>query len=94
MRKDITSVYEQQQKIGYESEFIEGEEKCFNYMKNIFSDWQAKGITSILHEKQGGYSPNKNCNKCYVAIKQKQWVQKLLQVLKLLDLKEEVTVKQ
>ena len=28
-------------------------------MKNIFSDWQAKGITSILHEKQGGYSPNK-----------------------------------
>ena len=59
MRKDMTSVYEQQQKIGYDSEFIEGEEKCFNYMKNIFSDWQAKGITSILHEKQGGYSPNK-----------------------------------
>ena len=59
MRKDMSSVYEQQQKIGYDSEFIEGEEKCFNYMKNIFSDWQAKGITSILHEKQGGYSPNK-----------------------------------
>ena len=59
MRKDMSTVYEQQQKIGYDSEFIEGEEKCFNYMKNIFSDWQAKGITSILHEKQGGYSPNK-----------------------------------
>ena len=59
MRKDMSSVYEQQQKIGYDSEFIEGEEKCFNYMKNIFSDWQAPGITSILHEKQGGYSPNK-----------------------------------
>ena len=59
MRKDMNSVYEQQQKIGYNSEFIEGEEKCFNYMKNMFSDWQAKGITSILHEKQGGYSPNK-----------------------------------
>ena len=55
MRKDMTSVYEQQQKIGYDSEFIEGEAKCFNYMKNMFSDWQAKGITSILHEKQGGY---------------------------------------
>ena len=39
MRKDMASVYEQQQKIGYDSEFIEGEEKCFNYMKNIFSDW-------------------------------------------------------
>ena len=59
MRKDMSTVYEQQQKIGYDSEFIEGEEKCFNYMKNIFSDWQAKGITSILHEKQGGYSFNK-----------------------------------
>jgi glycine/D-amino acid oxidase-like deaminating enzyme len=27
-------------------------------MKNIFSDWQAKGITSVLHEKKGGYANN------------------------------------
>ena len=28
------------------------------YMKNIFHDWQAKGITSVLHEKRGGYANN------------------------------------
>ena len=27
-------------------------------MKGIFSDWQAKGITSVLHEKRGGYANN------------------------------------
>ena len=35
-----------------------GEKESFNYMKNIFNDWQAKGITSILHEKKGGYANN------------------------------------
>ena len=29
-----------------------------DYMKNIFDDWQAKGITSVLHEKRGGYANN------------------------------------
>lgn len=56
MREDVRSIYEQQQAIGYESEFIEGEQKSTHYMRGIFDDWQAKGITSVLHEKQGGYS--------------------------------------
>ena len=30
------------------------------YMKGMFDDWQAKGITSILHEKKGGYAFNKD----------------------------------
>jgi glycine/D-amino acid oxidase-like deaminating enzyme len=58
MRKNVSSVYEQQKAIGYESEFIEGKEDCMKYMKNIFYDWQAKGITSVLHEKRGGYANN------------------------------------
>ena len=29
-----------------------------NYMKGLFEDWQAKGITSVLHEKKGGYANN------------------------------------
>ena len=29
-----------------------------NYMKGLFDDWQAKGITSVLHEKRGGYANN------------------------------------
>ena len=57
MHGDVTQIYQQQKNIGYESAFIEGEKDCLNYMrKNIFDDWQAKGITSILHEKKGGYA--------------------------------------
>ena len=60
MHKDVSSIYEQQKAIGYESEFIEGEKDCMKYMQGIFSDWQAKGITSVLHEKKGGYAFNKD----------------------------------
>ncbi len=56
MHTDICSIYEQQQAIGYESDLIEGEQKCTHYMRGIFDDWQAQGITSVLHEKRGGYS--------------------------------------
>ncbi|MDG1425010.1 MAG: FAD-dependent oxidoreductase, partial [Paracoccaceae bacterium] len=58
MRDDVRSIYEQQQEIGYESEFIEGAAASDAYMKDMFSDWQAQGITSVLHEKRGGYSNN------------------------------------
>ena len=27
-------------------------------MNGLFDDWQAKGITSVLHEKRGGYANN------------------------------------
>ena len=58
MRQDVSQIFSEQQSIGYESVFIEGETKSAQYMKNIFSDWQAKGITSVLHEKKGGYANN------------------------------------
>ncbi|MGB0504867.1 MAG: NAD(P)/FAD-dependent oxidoreductase [Pikeienuella sp.] len=58
MHADIASIYEQQQAIGYESAFIEGEQASTDYMKGIFADWRAQGITSVLHEKRGGYSNN------------------------------------
>ena len=58
MRKDVTTIYEQQKAIGYESTFIEGEKDSADYMKNMFDDWQAKEITSVLHEKRGGYANN------------------------------------
>merc|ERR1712086_715515 len=59
MHEDVATIYEQQKAIGYESEFIEGEKECTKYMKGMFDDWQAQGITSVLHEKQGGYAFNK-----------------------------------
>ena len=40
------------------SVFIEGEKDSMKYMKGLFDDWQAKGITSVLHEKKGGYANN------------------------------------
>ena len=56
MRDDIGQIFTEQQAIGYDSVFIEGEHKSSQYMQGIFADWRAKGITSVLHEKRGGYS--------------------------------------
>ncbi len=58
MREDVRSIHEQQQAIGYESVFIEGANAATKYMRGLFSDWQARNITSVLHEKRGGYSNN------------------------------------
>ncbi len=58
MREDVSTIAEQQKDIGYESVFIEGAKESHDYMRGIFDDWQAQGITSVLHEKRGGYSNN------------------------------------
>ena len=58
MHEDVATIYRQQKEIGYTSDFIEGEKDCMKYMQGLFSDWQAKGITSVLHEKKGGYANN------------------------------------
>lgn len=58
MHEDVAQIYSEQQAIGYQSSFIEGAADCDAYMKTLFSDWQAKNITSVLHEKQGGYAHN------------------------------------
>ena len=58
MHEDIASIHKQQQAIDYESTLIEGEKDCTQYMQGIFHDWQAQEITSVLHEKPGGYANN------------------------------------
>lgn len=58
MHAQVGTIYEQQKAIGYESTFIEGAADSQKYMEGLFSDWQAKGITSVLHEKRGGYANN------------------------------------
>lgn len=58
MHEQVGSIYEQQKKIGYTSTFIEGAKDSQKYMEGLFDDWQAKGITSVLHEKKGGYANN------------------------------------
>jgi len=58
MREDVSAIAAQQKDIGYESVFIEGADESAKYMRGLFDDWQAQGITSVLHEKPGGYSNN------------------------------------
>ena len=58
MREGVSTIAAQQKDIGYESVFIEGADESAKYMRGLFDDWQAEGITSVLHEKPGGYSNN------------------------------------
>lgn len=58
MRADIAGIHAEQKAIGYDSTFVEGEADCRAYMTAMFDDWQARGITAVLHEKPGGYANN------------------------------------
>ena len=53
MHEDVVQIYEEQREIGYASTLVEGEDDCQTYMETMFADWQAKGITVLLHEKRG-----------------------------------------
>ena len=58
MHADIADIHDQQKAIGYDSTLIEGAADCTAYMRGLFDDWRARGITSVLHEKKGGYANN------------------------------------
>lgn len=58
MRDGVGEIHEQQRAIGYPSTLVEGARDCTAYMRRIFPDWQARGVTSVLHEKRGGYANN------------------------------------
>jgi glycine/D-amino acid oxidase-like deaminating enzyme len=58
MRSDVGQIYTEQQAIGYTSELIDGATACRSYLTGLFSDWQAPGISVVLHEKRGGYANN------------------------------------
>lgn len=58
MAADVRQIAREQREIGYESVLVEGVDECHAYMREIFSDWQAPGISILLHEKRGGYANN------------------------------------
>ena len=60
MRGDVAKIFAEQQAIGYPSVLVEGERECNAYMRAMFGDWRAPGITAILHEQRGGYANNVN----------------------------------
>jgi glycine/D-amino acid oxidase-like deaminating enzyme len=59
MAEDVAKIFSEQQAIGYPSVLIQGSADCSRYMKDMFADWRAEGITAILHEKKGGHANNK-----------------------------------
>lgn len=58
MGEDVAAIHAQQAAIDYPSRLVQGESDCRSYMEGIFSDWQARGITVVLHESRGGYANN------------------------------------
>jgi glycine/D-amino acid oxidase-like deaminating enzyme len=56
---DLIAVHERQQRIGYPSELIVGDEDVASHMRSLYSDWRAPGLTVCLHERAGGYAFNK-----------------------------------
>ncbi len=58
MRADVAQIAQEQREIGYESVFVDGAKDSTEYMRDLFDDWRARGITSVLHEKRGGYANN------------------------------------
>ena len=59
MHDDVAAIYSEQKEIGYPSVFVEGAERCRLYLQDMFPDWQARNITSVLHEHRGGYANNR-----------------------------------
>jgi glycine/D-amino acid oxidase-like deaminating enzyme len=58
MDADVAQIHAEQQDIGYPSTLVEGEAACRTYLRDLLGDWQAPGITNVLHEHRGGYANN------------------------------------
>ena len=57
--EDLVAVHERQQRIGYPSELIVGEQDVEAHMRGLYPDWRAPGLTVCLHERAGGYAFNR-----------------------------------
>jgi glycine/D-amino acid oxidase-like deaminating enzyme len=58
MHADVVQIAAEQQAIGYDSVLVEGVDECRAYLLDLFADWQAPGLSVVLHEKRGGYANN------------------------------------
>src|SRR5690349_24366341 len=57
--EDLIAVHERQQRIGYPSELVTGEQDVEAHMRTLYPDWRAPGLTVCLHERAGGYAFNR-----------------------------------
>ena len=81
----MSQVYEQQKNIGFDSTFVTGSKDCDKYMKNLFDDWQAQGIESVLHEKNSGYGHNRGAILGLAELAKKEGV-KILEGIEVLEI--------
>src|SRR5919106_20329 len=58
--RDLVEVHERQERIGYRSTLVTGASEVDRYMKQLFPDWRAQGVTVCLHEHQGGFAFNQD----------------------------------
>ncbi|MGN6167277.1 MAG: NAD(P)/FAD-dependent oxidoreductase [Solirubrobacteraceae bacterium] len=56
---DLVAVHERQQRIGYPSDLVVGEDEVAAHMRSLFGDWRAPGMAVCLHERAGGYAFNR-----------------------------------
>jgi glycine/D-amino acid oxidase-like deaminating enzyme len=59
MHESAVRVHDEQRAIGYDSTLVEGEDACHRYLDDMFGDWCAPGITTVLQEHRGGYANNR-----------------------------------
>jgi methylglutamate dehydrogenase subunit A len=55
---DLVEVAQRQERIGYPNTLITGAGQADAYMRSLFPDWRAKGISVVLHEHKGGFAFN------------------------------------
>ena len=53
--EDLVAIREQHERIGYESELVEGADACREYLSWSWPDWEAP-VEALLHERRGGWA--------------------------------------
>ena len=56
---DLEATAARHQQMDYAAAFVRGEQETFDYMRQLFPDWKARGLTVCLHEHRGGFGFNK-----------------------------------
>jgi glycine/D-amino acid oxidase-like deaminating enzyme len=56
---DLVEVAERQERLGYPSEIVVGEQAVTAHMRALYPDWRARGLSVCLHEHAGGFAYNR-----------------------------------
>jgi glycine/D-amino acid oxidase-like deaminating enzyme len=57
--RDFEVIAARHEASGYRARLIQGEANTSGYLRALFPDWKARGLTVCLHEHQGGFAFNK-----------------------------------